>query len=141
MVIKYFMKWVEADAVSINEKSAQKFILIPSFIALEFSESVSYNGTQFSGNAFTNLGTELRIEHRFASVGHPESNGQVEAANKEILHGLHTRVASLGGSWVDELNSVSRAYWVTPCHFTGETHFLPMEAILPMEVALPTMST
>lgn len=40
MVIKYFMKWVEADAVSINEKSAQKFILIPSFIALEFSESL-----------------------------------------------------------------------------------------------------
>lgn len=38
---------------------------------------------------------------------------QVEVTNRIILHGLRTRIAALGGSWVDEFDNVLWLYRVT----------------------------
>ncbi|XP_057421678.1 uncharacterized protein LOC130715576 [Lotus japonicus] len=47
---------------------------------------VSDNGTQFTNKVVKDFCAEMGIEMWFASVEHPQSNGQVEAANKIILN-------------------------------------------------------
>ncbi|XP_061343778.1 uncharacterized protein LOC133289797 [Gastrolobium bilobum] len=46
------------------------------------AEVVTDNGTQFADKRFQQLMKDLQVAHRFASVEHPQSNGQAEAANK-----------------------------------------------------------
>ncbi|XP_016192949.1 uncharacterized protein LOC107633866 [Arachis ipaensis] len=47
-----------------------------------------YNGTQFANKKFGEFLSRMGIKQKFSSVEHPWSNGQVEAANKVILHSL-----------------------------------------------------
>ncbi|XP_057745201.1 uncharacterized protein LOC130963068 [Arachis stenosperma] len=67
---------------------------------------VSDNGTQFTNKKFTEFLTGLGIKQKFSSVEHPQTNGQVEAANKVVLLGLKKRLAKKKGAWADELASV-----------------------------------
>ncbi|XP_057456689.1 uncharacterized protein LOC130747692 [Lotus japonicus] len=80
---------------------------------------------------------EMRIENRFASVEHPQSNGQVEAANKVILNGVKKRLGEAKGLWADELITVVWAYNTTPQSTTGETPFklaYGVDAMIPVEI-------
>ncbi|XP_057457904.1 uncharacterized protein LOC130748677 [Lotus japonicus] len=80
---------------------------------------------------------EMGIEMRFASVEHPQSNGQVESANKVILNGVKKCLAEAKGLWVDELIIVIWAYNTTPQSTTGETPFkltYGVDAMIPVEV-------
>ncbi|XP_015945027.1 uncharacterized protein LOC107470151 [Arachis duranensis] len=56
------------------------------------------NGTQFTDSTFRNLVASMKIKHQFTSVGHPQANGQAEAANKIILDGLKKRLQDIKGS-------------------------------------------
>ncbi|XP_061353460.1 uncharacterized protein LOC133298221 [Gastrolobium bilobum] len=56
-------------------KSCQKHAKIP-------AEVVTDNETQFADKRFQHLMKDLQVKHCFASVEHPQSNGQAEAANK-----------------------------------------------------------
>ncbi|XP_072058250.1 uncharacterized protein [Arachis hypogaea] len=67
---------------------------------------VSDNGTQFTDKKFAEFLTGLGIKQKFSSVEHPQTNGQVEAANKVVLLGLKKRLANKKGAWADELASV-----------------------------------
>ncbi|XP_072080958.1 uncharacterized protein [Arachis hypogaea] len=53
---------------------------------------VSDNGTQFTDKKFVEFLTSLGIKKNFSFVEHPQTNGQVEAANKVILLGLKKRL-------------------------------------------------
>jgi transposase InsO family protein len=48
------------------------------------------NGSQFTSGAFQGYCKDLGIQICYVSPAHPESNGQVERANAEILKGLKT---------------------------------------------------
>ena len=48
----------------------------------------------------------MGIKQHYASVAHPQANGQVEVTNRIILNGLKTRLEKASGAWVDELTSV-----------------------------------
>ena len=65
----------------------------------------------------------LHIKQYFASVEHPQSNGQAESANKVILNGLKKRCEKAGTSWVEDLYQVLWSYRTTPHSSTGETPF------------------
>jgi transposase InsO family protein len=52
---------------------------------------ITDNGSQFTSGGFQGYCEDLGIHICYASVPHPESNGQVERANAEILMGLKTR--------------------------------------------------
>src|ERR1044072_6107168 len=74
---------------------------------------------------------------RFASVEHPQSNGQAEAANKTILNGLRTRLEKAKGKWPEELPVVAWSYNTTVHTCTGETPYkltYGADAMLPVEI-------
>lgn len=45
----------------------------------------SDNGSQFVGNDFEKVLSDLKIQHSKALVAYPQSNGHVEITNKAIL--------------------------------------------------------
>jgi transposase InsO family protein len=99
------------------------------------------NRTQFTVREFKDFCVDSRIKINYASVSHPQSNGQVECSNGMILQGLKPkifyRLKSSAEKWVKELPSVLWALRTTPSHATGHTPFLlvyGLEAVLPTDV-------
>jgi transposase InsO family protein len=92
VAIDKFTKWSEVTpVVKINMKSSVKFI---KSIVRRFGVSnriITNNGSQFTNSAFQGYCKDLGITICYASVAYPESNGQVERANAEVLKGLRTR--------------------------------------------------
>ena len=83
VVIYYFTKWVEAEALAtITEKNIWNFVWkniiyrygIPRVL-------VSNNGKQFDNNAFRDFCLELGIKNHYSSPAHLQANGQVEVTN------------------------------------------------------------
>ena len=75
---------------------------------------VSDNGTQFASQQLAKLCTELGIKQVFASVEHPQTNGQVESANRVLLRGLKRRLKKAKGTWAEEVPRIVWAYHTTP---------------------------
>ena len=69
-------------------------------------EIVLDNSTQFDSKEFREFCDELGIKKSFSSVDHPQTNSQVEAANKIIKHNLEMKLEEHTGVWADELPKV-----------------------------------
>ena len=83
VAIDYFIKWVEAEALStITEAKIQSFVWkniicrfgIPQII-------ISDNGRQFNSQGFKDFCSSLGIKNYFSSPGHPQANKQIEVTN------------------------------------------------------------
>ena len=89
VAVDYFTKWAEAEPLtSITERKTTEFIwknLICRF-GIPYA-IVSDNGKQFDNEKFQSFCSELGIANQFATLAHPQSNGQVEAVNK-IIKGI-----------------------------------------------------
>jgi hypothetical protein len=86
----------------------------------------------------------LQIQHHFASVEHPQSNGQAESANKVVLNGLKKRCDAEKSNWVENLFQVLWNYRTTPHSSTGETPFRLVygtDAVIPVEIGNASMRT
>ncbi|XP_061367151.1 uncharacterized protein LOC133310267 [Gastrolobium bilobum] len=139
----YFTKWIEAEPVAtITAQKVQKFFIgkiicrfgIPTII-------ITDNGTQFIDKKFRLMVVDLGIKHKFAAVEHPQTNEQVESANKILTNGLKRRVEGCKGSWVEELDNVLWGYRTSVQSSIQETPFkmtYGFEAMLPVEVGEPT---
>ena len=82
---------------------------------------------------------ELGIHKLFSTPGHPQANGQVEAANKMIKDNLKKKFECLKGAWADELPMVVWVHRTTSKEATGETPFslvFGTEAVILAEVGL-----
>ncbi|XP_057744680.1 uncharacterized protein LOC130962489 [Arachis stenosperma] len=80
-------------------------------------------------------------EQKFSSVEHPQTNGQVESANKIILLGLKKHLDNKKGPWADELASVLWSYRTTEQSSTKETPFrltYGLDAVIPVEIGEPS---
>jgi transposase InsO family protein len=53
---------------------------------------ITDNGTQFTTREFKDFCVDSGIKINYASVSHPQSNGQVERSNNMILQGLNPRI-------------------------------------------------
>ena len=86
VAIDKFTKWIEAKHVAtITAAKAKEFF---QNIVVRFSvpnRIITDNGTQFIGTEFKGWCEELGIKICYASVAHPQSNGQVERANSMVL--------------------------------------------------------
>ncbi|XP_042460140.1 uncharacterized protein LOC122043594 [Zingiber officinale] len=96
--------------------------------------AVDYFSKQFIGGKLKEWCEEYGIQQTFTSVAYPQSNGQAEVTNQEILRILRARLDHIGGSWVDELPSVLWSIRTTPKEGTGLVY--GDEAVIPVEVGV-----
>ncbi|RDX74603.1 hypothetical protein CR513_45640, partial [Mucuna pruriens] len=146
VAVDYFTKWIEAKPVAvISAERVKKFLWkkiicrfgLPAII-------VSDNGTQFASKTTVEFCQGLGIKQIFTSVEHPQTNGQVKAANKVILRGLWRRLEEAKSRWVEELPQVLWSYHTTPHSATNETPFrlaFGTEAVIPVEIGEPSLRT
>ncbi|CAA0813274.1 Unknown protein, partial [Striga hermonthica] len=92
VAVDYSTKWVEAEPLAkITEEKVIKFLYnniccrfgVPKVLIFD-------NGTQFNGKQIRAWCENMKIEQHFASVAHPQANGQVEVTNRIILNGMKT---------------------------------------------------
>lgn len=101
VVIYYFSKWIEAKSLV----PTMKFHVIKFFKSRIISRYgipnvlINTNGSQFAGKELKWLCEGFKIEHRYASVKHAKTNGQVEARNKIIFNGMKKRLDALKRRW------------------------------------------
>jgi transposase InsO family protein len=89
IAIDTFTKWMEAmPVVNITQEAAVKFLQsiiyrfdVPKWVLTD-------NGIQFKTVKFARCCVDLGIHHQASSVAHPETNWQVERANRLILQGM-----------------------------------------------------
>jgi transposase InsO family protein len=67
---------------------------------------ITDNGRNFASDEFNQFCEKLGIKLSFASVSHPQTNGQVEKINGLICDGIKKRLTKEAGAWVEELLSV-----------------------------------
>ena len=108
VVVDYFTKWAEAEALAnIWDVDVKKFIwknIITRFGVL--NTLISDNGMQFDSRVFCDSCRDLGIINRYSTPAYPQSNGQAEAVNKTILNGLKRRLDDAKGNWAEELPNV-----------------------------------
>ncbi|XP_072081174.1 uncharacterized protein [Arachis hypogaea] len=105
-------------------------------------ETVSNNGRQFTDHKLASFLKNFNIQHRFSSVEHPQTNGQVEAANRVILQAIKKKLNDAKGKWDDFIPEILWSYNITTQSATGETLFKLVygaEALIPVEIGIPTL--
>ncbi|XP_025628720.1 uncharacterized protein [Arachis hypogaea] len=90
VAIDYYTKWIEAELLaSISSANCRKFVWRQIIARFGIPKAViSDNEMQFADKKFGEFLAVLGIKQKFSSIEHPQTNGQVEAANKIILQGL-----------------------------------------------------
>jgi transposase InsO family protein len=142
VAVDKFTKWVKVKPTSsIIAAQAVEFI---KDIMYKFdipNNIITDNGTQFTEREFKDFCADSSIKVNYASVSHPQSNGQVERSNGMILQGLKPiifdKLKPYAGRWVKELPSVLWALRTTLSCAMGHTPFSLVyrsEAMLPIEV-------
>ncbi|XP_071674798.1 uncharacterized protein [Lolium perenne] len=142
VVIDKFTKWIEAKPI--NSPDAASAIKFVKSIVFRFGvphSIVTDNGSNFTSKEFKAYCAEVGIKLHFASVGHPQTNGQVEKANGIICNGIKKRLLGplekARHTWPEELPSVLWSIRTTPNTATQETPFFLVhgaEAVLPIEI-------
>jgi transposase InsO family protein len=137
-----FTKWIEATPVTTqNSTTAVNFIKSIVFHFRVPHSIITNNGTNFTSKEFKDYYEGLGIKLNFASVAHPQTNGQVEKANGLICNSIKKRLLAplekAKHAWIDELPSVLWSLRTTPNAATQETHFFLVhgaEAVLSVEI-------
>lgn len=111
VAVDKFTKWTEAMPVTNQSgKTAVKF-----FESIVYRFGVPHsimtdNGLNFISKEFQDFCEGLGINISYASVAHPQTNGQFEKANRLIDEGIKKRLLSplerLAGAWEEELPSI-----------------------------------
>jgi hypothetical protein len=142
VAVDKFTKWVEAAPVT-----TQDFTVAINFIkSIIFRFGVPHsiitnNSTNFTSKEFKGYCESMGIKLKFASIAHPNMNGQVEKANGLICNGINKRLMAplekAKHAWVDELPSMLWSLRTTPDAATQERPFFLVhgrEAVLPVEI-------
>ena len=74
-------------------------------------------------------------------MSHPQTNGQVESANKEILNGLKKKIEGAKGTWDEQLPGILWVSHTTIKDATSHTSFSLVygsEVVLPVKIGIPS---
>jgi transposase InsO family protein len=126
VVVNKFTKWIEAALVTTQDSTASvNFIKSIIFHFGVPNSIITDNATNFKSKEFQDYCESMGIKLNFASIVHPQTNGQVEKANRIICNGIKKRLlASLEKAkhaWVYELPSMLWSLRTTPNVATQET--------------------
>jgi hypothetical protein len=140
VAVDKFTKWIEVKPVaSIPMAKAMEFIKEIMYRSGVPNNNIMDNGTQFTVREFKDFYADSGIKINYASVSHPQSNGQVERSNDMILQDLKPRIFDrikpYTRKWVKELPSVLWALRTTPNRATCHT---PFSLVYGSEAMLPT---
>ena len=142
VMVDKFTKWIEAKPV----KTAESGPVIDFISGVIHHYGVPHsiitgNGSNFTAAEVKTWCGKMGIKLNYASVYHPQTNGQVERGNGLIMSGNKPKlVQPLKESdkhWVDELDSVLWGMRTTPNRTTGYTPFFMVygaEAVLPCDI-------
>ena len=99
MVVNYFTKWAEAEALAnIRDVDTKKFVWRNIVTNFGVPESlVSDNGLQFDSKTFCKFCSDLDIKNKYSTLAYPQNNGQAKATNKAIVNGLKKRLEGTKG--------------------------------------------
>ena len=108
MVVDYFIKWPEAEALAnIQDVDVKKFVWRNIVKRFGVPKSlVSDNGLQFDSKAFLKFCSDLGIKNRYSTPAYLQSNGQAKATNKAIVNELKKTLEGAKGRWAEELPNV-----------------------------------
>ena len=144
IAIDYFSKWVEATSYEVlNSKKVAQFIqtnIICGYRVLH--EIISDNGLHFKGET-EKLLRQSNIQHHKFSPYRPQTNGAVEAANKNIGRILKKSIKN----YKDRHLQLPYALWKYRTSIQSSTKATPyslvygMEAIIPIEMGIHSLRT
>ena len=142
VAVDKFTKWIEAVPITSSTAStAVNFIRSIIFGLGVPNNIITDNGTNFTAEEFKDFYAEQGIKLSYASVAHPQSNGQVEKANGLVCKGIKKRLFTPlrrgAGAWVEELPSVLWSLRTTPNRSTQYTTFFMVygaEAVMPSDL-------
>jgi IS30 family transposase len=143
VAVDKFTKWINVEpAASIIAAKVVEFIKEIMYRFGVLNNIITNNGTQFTMRECKDFCADSGIKIIYASMSHPQSNGQVDRSNGMLLQGLKPRIFEklkpYAGKWVKELpSSVLLALCTTPSRATCHTLFSLVygsKAMLPTEV-------
>ncbi|RVW62082.1 Gag-Pol polyprotein [Vitis vinifera] len=143
VAIDYFTKWVEAASYArLTSSGVASFIR--SHIICRYGvphELISDRGVHFRAEVDT-LVQRYSIRHHRSSAYRPQTNGAVEAANKNIKRILR-RMVETSRDWSEKLPFALWAYRTSFRTSTGATPYSlvydGMEAMLPVEIEMGSL--
>ncbi|GJW03012.1 reverse transcriptase domain-containing protein [Tanacetum coccineum] len=144
VAIDYFTKWIEAKPVAmITGNQVKRFERDNIVYKFGLSrEIISDNEKQFRDNPLKDWCEKLNIKQRFASIKHPQTNGQVERANRNLREGIKARLDEENKNWVEEVPHVLWAHRTMIKTSNGDTSFslaYGTEAVIPVEIGMPSL--
>ncbi|KAL6324357.1 hypothetical protein AAG906_012961 [Vitis piasezkii] len=144
VAIDYFTKWVEAASYArLTSSGVASFIR--SHIICRYGvphELISDRGVHFRAEVDT-LVQRYSIRHHRSSAYRPQTNGAVEAANKNIKRILR-RMVETSRDWSEKLPFALWAYRTSFRTSTGATPYslvYGMEAVLPVEIEMGSLGS
>lgn len=131
-----FTKWVECLPAP-NDTAVTTAVLLLNHVFTRWGLPLSVDsdrGTHFTSQVMTELYDILGVDVKFHISHHPQSSGQVERANRTIVHMLKKYVSDNGKDWDVKLPLVLMAIRSTPHRSTGVT---PFEMMTGRQMTLP----
>ncbi|XP_052288726.1 uncharacterized protein LOC127899394 isoform X2 [Citrus sinensis] len=112
VVVDYVSKWIEAISCRNNDsKTVIKFLRENILSRFGIPRAIiSDGGKHFCNKSFESLMKKYGITHKIATPYHPQTNGQVELANREIKQILEKTVNPNRKDWSLRLNDALWAY-------------------------------
>ena len=128
VAVDKFTKWIEAKPIKkLKSRTTIKFMREIIYRYGVPHNIITDNGSNFDKEEFRHFCFSQGTRVDYASVAHPQTNGQAERTNGLILQGLKPRLMRdlehAAGAWVSELPFVLWGLRTTPNRSTGRTPF------------------
>ena len=90
-----------------KSESVRKFITQNIMTRFGIPTAIVFDhGVQFDCRPIQAFLTDFRVKFAYSTVCHPQSNGQAEAANKQILNALEKKLDEFKATWAEMVSAV-----------------------------------
>ncbi|GJW68498.1 putative nucleotidyltransferase, ribonuclease H [Tanacetum coccineum] len=124
VAVDYVSKWVEAQALSINDARVVVIFLKVLFARFRIPKAlISDRETHFCNSQMEKALLKYEVTHKISTTYHPQTDGQTEVTNKAIKHILERSVRYNPKDWSEKLNDALWAFRTAYKTPTGCTPF------------------
>ncbi|GKB73737.1 reverse transcriptase domain-containing protein [Tanacetum coccineum] len=136
VAVDYMSKWVEAQALPINDTRVVVKILKGLFARFGVPKAL-IRGTHLCNSQLEKALQKYGVTHRISTAYHPQTNGQTEVTNRVIKRILEQSVGYNPKDWSEKLNDALWAFrtaYKTPTGCTPLRLFYGKACHLPVEI-------